>query len=48
MIGDQMSDNSASKKTKLRFIGIKNKTFKNKKSIIYKKNLLTAVNYIFN
>ena len=48
MIGDQMSDYSASKKTKLRFIGIKNKTFQNKKNIIYKKNLLEAINYIFN
>ncbi len=48
MIGDQMSDYSASKKTKLRFIGVKNKTLKTKKNIIFKKNLLEAVNYIFN
>ena len=48
MIGDQMSDYSASKKTKLRFIGVKNKTLKTKKNIIFKKNLLEAINYIFN
>jgi len=43
-----MSDYSASKKTKLRFIGVKNKTLKTKKNIIFKKNLLEAINYIFN
>ncbi len=47
MIGDQMSDYLASKKTKLRFIGVKNKMFKKHKEIVFKKNLMEAVNYIF-
>ena len=47
MIGDQMSDYLASKKTKLRFIGVKNKIFKKHKEIVFKKNLMEAINHIF-
>ena len=47
VIGDQLSDYLASKKTNLKFIGVNNpKVFKNNK-ILYKKNLYVAVEYIF-
>ena len=47
VIGDQISDYIASKNTKLKFIGVNNKTlFKNNK-ILNKENLLSATRYIF-
>ena len=47
MIGDQLSDYEAAKKSKIKFLGINIKSKKNQ-NIITKKNLLSAVNYIIN
>lgn len=46
-IGDQYSDYLASKKTNIKFIGIGNNHEFKKRKIIIKKNLLSAVKYIF-
>lgn len=46
-IGDQYTDYLASKKTNIKFIGINNKNRFKRKRIKNKKNLLSAVKYIF-
>ena len=46
-IGDQYSDYLASKKTSIKFIGVENYELLKNKKIIFKKNLLSAVKYIF-
>ena len=48
VIGDQMSDYYASKKTKLKFVGVNNTKIFNNNNILNKKNLFQAVKYIFN
>ena len=46
MIGDNYTDYLAAKKSKVRFIAVgKNKNINN---VINKKNIIDAVNYIFN
>ena len=48
MIGDQFTDYLASKKTKVKFIGVNNIYFKENRKFLYRNNLLSAVKYIFN
>lgn len=47
MIGDQMTDYEAAKKTRIKFVCV-NSEYKNNKKFTYKKNFLIAANFIIN